>query len=42
MSRCFGWLADRQVPENARPLIYGLYSQMFGVNIHEALITDYK
>lgn len=42
MSRCFGWLADCHVPENARPLVYGCYSQMFGVNIDEALITDFK
>ncbi|XP_055547928.1 phosphatidylserine decarboxylase proenzyme, mitochondrial isoform X3 [Wyeomyia smithii] len=42
MSRCWGWLADCRVPMPARPLVYGLYSTAFGVNIEEAATTDLK
>ncbi|XP_058448477.1 phosphatidylserine decarboxylase proenzyme, mitochondrial isoform X1 [Malaya genurostris] len=42
MSRCWGWLADCRVPTPARPLIYGLYSTAFGVNIEEAASSDFK
>lgn len=42
MSRCWGWLAERPVPETIRPTIYGLYSSTFGVNLEEALISDLK
>lgn len=42
MSRCWGWLADCRVPIPARPLIYGLYSSTFGVNLEEAASSDLK
>ncbi|XP_055638395.1 phosphatidylserine decarboxylase proenzyme, mitochondrial isoform X2 [Toxorhynchites rutilus septentrionalis] len=42
MSRCWGWLADCRVPTPARPLVYGLYSTAFGVNIEEAASSDFK
>lgn len=42
MSRWFGWIAERQVPETLRPVVYGLYSSAFGVNIDEALVSDFK
>lgn len=42
MSRGWGWIAERNVPESFRPSIYGLYSAAFGVNLEEALISDLK
>ncbi|XP_062559597.1 uncharacterized protein LOC134224275 isoform X2 [Armigeres subalbatus] len=42
MSRAWGWLADCRVPTPARPLVYGLYSTAFGVNIEEAASSDFK
>lgn len=42
MSRGWGWLAERQVPETLRPTIFGLYSTAFGVNLDEAVISDLK
>lgn len=42
MSRAWGWLAERQVPETIRPSIYGLYSTAFGVNLEEAVVSDLK
>lgn len=42
MSRCWGWLAERPVPETFRPTIYGLYSSTFGVNLEEAADSDLK
>uniref|UniRef100_A0A336LR80 Phosphatidylserine decarboxylase proenzyme, mitochondrial n=1 Tax=Culicoides sonorensis TaxID=179676 RepID=A0A336LR80_CULSO len=42
VSRCWGWLADCRVPRPCRPIIYGLYSTTFGVNIEEAAVSDYK
>jgi hypothetical protein len=42
MSRCWGWLAERPVPETFRPTVFGAYSSAFGVNIEEALISDFK
>lgn len=42
MSRCWGWLAERPLPETFRPTIYGLYSATFGVNLEEAVISDLK
>jgi phosphatidylserine decarboxylase len=42
MSRGWGWIAERQVPETLRPTIYGLYSSAFGVNLDEAVIPDLK
>lgn len=42
MSRSFGWIAERQLPEYFRPTVYGLYSTAFGVNIDEAEIPDFK
>lgn len=42
MSRAWGWLADCRVPTPARPLLYGLYSTAFGVNIEEAASSDFK
>lgn len=42
MSKCWGWLAERQVPTSMRPTVYGLYSSTFGVNLQEAAIEDLK
>ncbi|CRL02264.1 CLUMA_CG015313, isoform A [Clunio marinus] len=42
MSRCWGWLAERPVPEKIRPTIFGLYATTFGVNLEEAVISDLK
>lgn len=42
MSRCWGWLADCQVPTPIRPVVYGLYSSTFGVNMEEAAVSDLK
>ncbi|KAK4883651.1 hypothetical protein RN001_006970 [Aquatica leii] len=42
VSRCWGWLADKQIPEWIRPYMYGLYSFTFGVNLNEAANEDYK
>ncbi|KAL9698384.1 hypothetical protein quinque_001825 [Culex quinquefasciatus] len=42
MSRCWGWLADCRVPTPARPLVYGMYSSAFGVNLEEAASSDFK
>lgn len=42
MSRCWGWLAERPLPETFRPTIYGLYSFTFGVNLEEAVVSDFK
>ncbi|CAO1405166.1 unnamed protein product [Diamesa tonsa] len=42
MSKCWGWLADCQVPTSMRPTVYGLYSSTFGVNLQEAAIEDLK
>ncbi|XP_055608312.1 phosphatidylserine decarboxylase proenzyme, mitochondrial isoform X2 [Uranotaenia lowii] len=42
MSRCWGWLADCRIPTPARPLVYGLYSSAFGVNLEEAASSDFK
>ncbi|XP_070500330.1 phosphatidylserine decarboxylase proenzyme, mitochondrial isoform X1 [Chironomus tepperi] len=42
MSRGWGWLAERQVPETFRPTIFGLYSTAFGVNLEEAVVSDLK
>uniref|UniRef100_A0A6M2DZ83 Phosphatidylserine decarboxylase proenzyme, mitochondrial n=1 Tax=Xenopsylla cheopis TaxID=163159 RepID=A0A6M2DZ83_XENCH len=41
-SRCFGWLAECRVPTPLRPVVYGFYASAFGVNMQEALITDFK
>ncbi|TMW44622.1 hypothetical protein DOY81_010299 [Sarcophaga bullata] len=42
LSRAWGWLAACYIPENLRPFVYGWYSKSFGVNIEEALYTDFK
>ncbi|KAF5286181.1 hypothetical protein FQR65_LT12939 [Abscondita terminalis] len=42
VSRCWGWLADKQMPEWIRPYMYGLYTFTFGVDITEAANEDYK
>ncbi|KAF2901070.1 hypothetical protein ILUMI_05126 [Ignelater luminosus] len=41
-SRCWGWIADKRLPESLRPYIYGLYSNTFGVNLSEAAEEDFK
>lgn len=33
---------DKQVPENLRPIIYGLYTNSFGVKLSEALHEDLR
>ncbi|XP_066259242.1 phosphatidylserine decarboxylase proenzyme, mitochondrial [Euwallacea similis] len=40
LSRCWGYLADKKLPEFARPIVYEAYSKTFGVNISEALHQD--
>lgn len=42
LSRAWGFLAACYIPENLRPYVYGWYSKSFGVNIEEALYTDFK
>jgi len=42
LSRGWGWLADRNVPENFRPTVFGMYSSAFGVNLEEAAVADFK
>lgn len=42
LSRAWGWLAACYIPENLRPFVYGWYSNTFGVNIEEALYSDFK
>lgn len=42
VSRCWGWLADCHVPRPIRPVLYGLYSSTFGVNLDEAAVPDLK
>lgn len=41
-SRCWGWLADKEIPTWIRPYIYGLYTSTFGVNLNEAASEDFK
>ncbi|KAJ8984876.1 hypothetical protein NQ317_002716 [Molorchus minor] len=40
VSRCWGWIADKQLPVMLRPPLYKLYASTFGVNISEALHED--
>nr|XP_022919819.1 phosphatidylserine decarboxylase proenzyme, mitochondrial [Onthophagus taurus] len=42
VSRWWGWLADKHMPEFVRPYIYGLYANTFGVNLSEAANDDLK
>ncbi|XP_060525661.1 phosphatidylserine decarboxylase proenzyme, mitochondrial isoform X3 [Cylas formicarius] len=42
VSRCWGAIADKQVPEKLRPLVYKTYANAFGVNISEAETQDLK
>ncbi|RZC43127.1 phosphatidylserine decarboxylase proenzyme [Asbolus verrucosus] len=42
ISRWWGWIADKQLPEFLRPLVYGLYANTFGVNLSEALHEDLR
>lgn len=42
MSRGWGWLAERNVPETFRPTVFGFYSTAFGVNLEEAAVADFK
>ncbi|XP_055375139.1 phosphatidylserine decarboxylase proenzyme, mitochondrial isoform X2 [Condylostylus longicornis] len=42
VSRCWGWLADRNVPVSLRPYVYGLYSKKFDVQIEEAENPELK
>ncbi|XP_034486974.1 phosphatidylserine decarboxylase proenzyme, mitochondrial [Drosophila innubila] len=42
MSRCWGWLASCYMPSMMRPYVYGWYSNMFNVNLNEALHPDYQ
>lgn len=41
-SRCWGMLADLNQPEFMRPYIYGMYINLFGVNLTEAANEDLK
>ena len=41
-SRLWGWMANKQLPEPFRPVVYGLYTNMFGVNLDEAASDDLK
>nr|CAH7726873.1 unnamed protein product [Callosobruchus chinensis] len=40
VSRVWGWIADIELPKFLRPIVYGLYSNTFGVNISEAQPED--
>ncbi|XP_049820254.1 phosphatidylserine decarboxylase proenzyme, mitochondrial isoform X2 [Aethina tumida] len=40
VSRCWGWIADTQLPVFLRGPVYTLYSNTFGVNLSEALNED--
>ncbi|KAK9884454.1 hypothetical protein WA026_007297 [Henosepilachna vigintioctopunctata] len=42
VSRCWGWIADIKLPEVFRPYVYGLYINMFQVNLSEAYNDDLK
>lgn len=42
LSRAWGWLAACYIPETFRPFVYGWYSNTFGVNVEEALYSDFK
>ncbi|ALC47440.1 CG5991 [Drosophila busckii] len=42
ISRCWGWLASCYMPNTLRPYIYGWYSNMFDVNLNEALYPDFN
>ncbi|KAL3278267.1 hypothetical protein HHI36_013602 [Cryptolaemus montrouzieri] len=42
VSRCWGWIADIKLPETLRPFVYGMYINMFQVNLSEALNEDLK
>ncbi|XP_074038700.1 phosphatidylserine decarboxylase isoform X2 [Leptinotarsa decemlineata] len=42
VSRCWGYLADINLPEFLRPPVYKIYSNTFGVNISEAQNEDLK
>ncbi|GLV44070.1 Phosphatidylserine decarboxylase [Carabus blaptoides fortunei] len=42
ISRCWGWIADKQMPVMLRPWLYGLYASTFGVNLLEAESSDLK
>ncbi|XP_055309180.1 phosphatidylserine decarboxylase proenzyme, mitochondrial isoform X2 [Sitodiplosis mosellana] len=42
ISRTWGWLADCRVPMPFRPVVYGVYSTAFGVNIEEAENSNFK
>ncbi|XP_025829030.1 phosphatidylserine decarboxylase proenzyme, mitochondrial isoform X2 [Agrilus planipennis] len=40
VSRWWGWLADKHIPESLRPLVYNLYIKTFGVDLSEAANQD--
>ena len=42
MSRAWGWLTNRQLPEWAREPILGLYARAFNCNLEEALDGNLK
>lgn len=42
ISRTWGWLADCHIPTLIRPVVYGAYSNAFGVNIEEAQNPNLK
>ncbi|XP_076252208.1 phosphatidylserine decarboxylase isoform X2 [Rhynchophorus ferrugineus] len=42
VSRVWGFLADKRIPEFARPFVYSAYAKTFGVNISEAQYEDWK
>lgn len=42
VSRCWGWIADIQLPELLRPYVYSMYINMFQVNLSEAMNEDLK
>lgn len=42
ISRMWGWIADKQLPENIRPFVYKLYADTFKVNLSEARYEDLK
>lgn len=44
LSRAWGWVSDRNVPEYLRSWVYGQYSSVFSVNLDEMVgnFTDYN
>lgn len=42
IKKLFFFLTDKELPEFLRPVVYGLYTNTFGVNLSEALHEDLR